>query len=339
MPTKPSLAVHIVTWNSVTHIPTCLGALAEQLQTDVNVMIVDNASVDGTVTWIEERYPQFHILRNTRNLGYCRGHNQALRLTESDFVLVMNPDVVLRPGWIERGITYLTTHPEAAAFGGKTLRYTYSNDELKEVVPSGIIDSTGLVVYRNRHTVDRGSGMEDRGQWDEPGEVFGLSGALVLYRRAALESIRWRDEYFDNDIFAYKDDLDLSWRLQRLGWTVWYDPQATALHYRQVKGVSATSDRLIAKNHRSRSRFNTFYSYRNHWLVLVKNETWSTFWRDWPWIIIYEIKKAIWLLVTGQPVFNAARSSAQRWSIMRQKAAMIRHQAKRSSLATRQWFL
>lgn len=330
----------MVTWNSITHIPTSLEALlgssvAERLTT----MIVDNASVDGTVPWLEERYPQIHLLRNTRNLGYCRAQNQALRLTESDYVLAINPDVVVTPEWIQRGLDWLSAHPDYGSYGGKTLRFSYTSDELKEVVHSGIIDSTGLRVQRSRHTVDRGAGEQDAGQFDSPGDVFGFSGAIVLYRRRALDSILWRDECFDADIFAYKDDLDISWRLQRRGWKAYYDPSAVAYHYRQIKGISATSDKLIAKNHRSRSKFNSYYSYRNHWLVLMKNETWSTLWRDFPWIFFYEFKKFVFLTLTGQPSFAALRSAFALWPLMRQKAKMIRHQAQRSSLDIRQqWF-
>jgi GT2 family glycosyltransferase len=339
MPSEHRVSIHIVSWNSITHIPTCLDALSTQVTPEMSVMIVDNASVDGTVPWIEEHYPHFHLLRNTRNLGYCRGHNQAIRLTKSDYILFLNPDVIIGDGWIERGVAYLDAHPDVGAFGGKIVRYGYSSDELKEVVQSGIIDSTGLAVSRSRHTVDRGSGQSDTGQFDTPGEVFGFSGACVLYRRSALDQVAWKDEYLDNDLFAYKDDLDLSWRLQRFGWHSWYDPLAQAQHFRQVKGTSATSDRLIAKNHRSRTRFNSYFSYRNHWLVLLKNETWSTWWRDWPWILFYELKKFLFLTLTGQPSFAALGSAWKLWPLMRQKAAMLNHQATQSSLTVRRWFI
>ena len=302
-------------------------------------MIVDNASVDGTVRWIEEHYPQFHMLRNTRNVGYCRAHNQALRLTSSDYVLVLNPDVVLVGDWLQQAMTYLDAHEKAGSFGGKLLRFSYTSDELKEMVISPIIDSAGLQVNRNRHTVDRGSGQPDTGQFDSAEAIFGFSGACVMYRRSALDSVRWRDEFFDNDIFAYKDDLDISWRLQRMGWTAWYEPQAIAYHYRSIKGTSQTSDLLVARNYRSRSRFNSYYSYRNHWLVLFKNETWSTVWRDLPWIVIYEVKKFVFLTFTGRPSVAALISAFRLRTAMRKKAALMKHQSKRSALEVRQWFI
>ncbi len=323
----------------MTHIAACLDAVAKQLTPEMQVMIVDNASIDGTVPWIAEHYPQFHLLRNTRNWHYCRSHNQALRLTSSEFVLVLNPDVILGDNWIQRGLEFLKHDATASSFGGKTLRFSYTIDDMKDVVPSDIIDSCGLLVRRNRHTTDRGSGETDHGQYDTAGKVFGFSGACVMYRRSALESVTYLDEVFDNDIFAYKDDLDLSWRLQRMGWNAWYDPRAVARHYRGIKGVSATSDRLIAKNHRSRTRLNSYYSYRNHYLVLMKNERWSTLWRDMLWMKVYEVKKFVFLTFTRQPSINAILDAIRLWPKMRRKAKVINHQAKRSALEVRRWFI
>ncbi len=337
--TEPSrVSVHMVTWNSRTHLPASLPALMAQHYRPMDVMIVDNGSVDGTVTWLEEHYPQLHVLRNTRNLGFCRAHNQALRLTDAPYVLLLNPDVVLEPDWLQRGINFLESHPTYGSFGGKLRRFNYSPDELKEVQTSDVIDSTGLQAHRSRHVVDRGSGESDRRQYDQAGDVFGHSGACGLFRRSALESIRFHDEYLDDDFFAYKDDIDLAWRLQRRGWLSWYDPLALGWHHRHIQGLSSTSDRLIARHHRTRDRFNSFYSYRNHWLCLIKNERWSSGWRDAPWIIVYEAKKIVYLL-WQQP--QALSGLAGAWRLhrrMKAKAKLIDRHAKQTPLDIRQHF-
>lgn len=337
--TDPTVGIHIVTWNSLTHLSGCLESVMNQSRPATSVMVVDNASVDGTVTWLEEHYPHVHLLRNTRNVGFCRAHNQALRLSHDEYVLILNPDVILDQQWLDRAIAFLVSHPAYGSFGGKTLRYSYSSDELKEVQYSGIIDSTGLRLLRSRHAIDRGSGEEDHGQYDHDGEVFGFSGACVLFRRAALEGIRWRDEYLDESIFAYKDDIDLAWRLQLCGWPGWYDHAALAYHHRHLRGVSAASDLLLAKNHRGRSAFLNFYSYRNQWLILLKHETWSTFWRDGLWITLYEFKKTMYYLVTQPSVVRGLFQALRLWPQMRQKGRLLRRQAARSPLAVRQWFV
>ncbi len=338
MPDHPRVSVHIVTWNSRTHIAACLDSLVNQTYQPIEILIVDNGSVDGTVKWLEEHYPHIHLLRNTRNLGFCRAQNQAIRITDTNFVLVLNPDAILDPGWIERGVQYLQQHQDFGSFGGKILRFSYTADELKEVVKSDTLDSAGLQVQRSRHAFDRGSGQTDQGQFDQAGEIFGHSGACTLYRRTALESLRFHNEYMDEEFFAYKDDVDMAWRLQRLGWKSWYDPLARTYHHRHIRGQSATSDILIARNHQSRERFNTYYSFRNHWLLLEKNERWSTFWRDAIWIGSYELKKAAFLLVTHP---SSLRGGFRAWGLsraMRQKAALVDRHAKRSALEIRQQF-
>lgn len=339
MTTKPAVALHLVSWNSRQHLPGALASIITQAYQPLNVLLIDNASVDGTMAWLNERYPQFHVLRNTRNLGFARAHNQGILLTDAPYIVMMNPDVILAPDWVARGVEYLETHPEVGSFGGKLLRFDYSNDELREVQFSGIIDSTGLVGNRARHFIDRGSGEEDQGQYDQPEPVFGFSGALVMYRRTALESVRYNDEYIDDDFFAYKDDTDLAWRMQRLGWTAWYDPTAIAHHHRTIKGVSAATDRLIARNHRSRSMMNSYYSYRNHWLMLQKNERWSTIWRDWPWMAWYEIKKSIYLLWRRPAALRAWREILRLRRAMKKKAQMLDQHARATPLEVRRWFV
>ena len=336
---KTRVAIIIVSWNGLTHLPSCLESVVAQRFRNFSTLVVDNGSADGTVAWLQEQYPHVHLLRNTRNIGFCRANNQGIRLVDSDYILLLNQDAVLTPEWLERGVQWLDAHPDAGAWGGKLLRFSYDQEELKSIRISDIIDSTGLAGNRSRHFYSRGSGQPDTGQYHQSGEVFGLDGACILIRRSALESVRFKNEYLDEDFFAYKDDVDLCWRLRRMGWSIWYDGQALAYHHRSIRGQSAISDKLVALNHRSRNRFNSYHSYRNHWLMLMKNESWSSVWRDLPWIVWYECKKFIFLLFTT-PSSLRGLTDAWRWrGKMKAKAAVIRHQAKRTPLEVRQWFL
>lgn len=331
--------MHLVSWNSRHHLPACLQSIMTQEYQPLELLVIDNASIDGSEVWLREYYPQVHMLRNTRNLGFARAHNQGLLLTDAPYVVMVNPDIILRPDWVARAVAFLEDHPEVGSYGGKILRFDYTADELREVRFSGIIDTTGLIANRARHFSDRGSGENDNGQYDQPEPVFGFSGALVMYRRSALENLRYRDEYIDDDFFAYKDDADLSWRLQRHGWVAWYDPKSIAHHHRTIKGQSATTDRLIAKNHQRRSALNSYYSYRNHWLMLIKNERRETLWPDLLWIGWYEMKKFIFLLFR-QPQALRAWSEILRLSpTMRKKSTALDRRAKRTPREVRQWFL
>ena len=334
--TSTKVSVHIVTWNSNVHLRTCFHALDEQTSKEWSLMVVDNASLDGTVKWLHEHYPATPVLKNTRNLGFSRAHNQAILLTQSAYILVMNPDIVLEPEWIARAVTWMDEHPEFGAIGGKTLRYTYSNDELNEVQQSGIIDSTGIKMLRSRHVIDRGTGQSDVGQFEVGEDVFGLSGACVMFRRQALEQARYKDEYFDDNFFAYKEDVDLAWRLQRLGWRARYESSLRAFHHRHIRGVAASSDALIARNHRSRTSHMSYLSYRNHWLMLLKNERWATFWRDGLYIVWYELKKSIFLLFVSPTALRGLGDVLRLQRLMKKKATLLDHRATVTTLAVRQ---
>lgn len=194
-------------------------------------------------------------------------------------------------------------------------------------------------MWRSRHAIDRGAGQSDAGQYEVGGDVFGISGACLMIRRQALEDIRFKDEYFDDTFFAYKEDIDVAWRLQRRGWKAWYEPSLRAFHHRHIKGITAASDVLIARNHRSRSSHMSYLSYRNHWLMLLKNERWTTWWRDGLWILWYEWKKFCFMLFTSPSSIRAIPDALRLSRLMRQKAAVIDCQATVPALTVRQSFL
>jgi len=315
-----NVTIQIVTWNSVRHLRACFAALEAQTYKQFSIMVVDNASMDGTVMWLREHVPHIPIVQNTRNLGYSRAHNQAILLTKSQYVLVLNPDVILEPTWLQETVTFLETHKEYGSAGGKSLRFTYSPDELKEVQKSGIIDSAGLVVRRSRYCTDRGAGQSDAGQFSVDENVFGLSGSCALYRRSALESVRFGDEYFDDTFFAYKEDVDLAWRLQHHGWKSRFLRLAVAYHHREIQGVASSQDVAIAKNHRRRTTYMTYLSLRNHWLMLRKNEHRDTFWPDAYRIVWHEGKKIGWILLTRPQALRAVIDALRLFRLMAKKA-------------------
>jgi len=338
-PELPAVDIHLVSWNSLTHLPSCFESFRHQTHRPISVMVVDNGSVDGTVDWIQENQPHISLLRNTRNLGFSQAHNQALRITTAPYVLVVNPDIYLAPDWLSRGVQFLQQHPSYASYGGKLLRYSYSSDELKEIVKTDIIDSAGLDGNRARHFHDRGSGQPDRGQFNQSGQVFGLSGACVLLRRRALESITAQHEYYDEDIFAYKEDVDLAWRLQRLGWLAHYDANNIAYHFRTIQGQSQRGNLVLARHYRQRASWQARLSYRNHWLLHAKHEQRATWWRDGWWIGWYECKKFIYLLCRQPTALRGFTQALKLWPRFRIKAQWLNQQSHRTALEiSYQWF-
>lgn len=287
--------VQIVTWNSINYIGECLDALAEQTFTDFSLLVIDNRSNDQTVKFVRDSYPTAAVLENLKNTGYAKANNQGLRLAKSEYVLVMNPDVVLEPDFLETLIKFADEHPEAGSFCGKTFRLHSQmlddhNDEsgLRESIQTDIIDSTGLIIHKSRKEENRGEGQTDTGQFERAEEVFGASGACVLYRLEAIQDVMIKNEAFDQDFFAYKEDVDLAWRLRLYGWQSWYNPASIAYHHRGLASAGKEMKKVI-KHRKKVSKFLRALSFRNHKLTLIKNDQWINVFLALPWVLGREI--------------------------------------------------
>lgn len=177
--------------------------------------------------------------------------------------------------------------------GGKLYKYNFKNDH-----KTNFIDTAGLFCYSNRRIIDDGQGLPDKGQFNEEHEVFGISGACPIYRKKALEDIKVFGEYFDNDFFMYKEDIDVSWRLRLRDWSCWYLPTAVAHHGRGTGVLKRFSHIEVLRNRRKLNKFQKYYSFKNQRLMQFKNEYIRGFLADFFPIIWREI------LICGYAVFR-----------------------------------
>ncbi len=356
------VVISIVAWNSMKYLPEALASLDTQTYRDFTLVIVDNASSDGVEEFVRGNHPRAGLIRNTKNLGFARAHNQAIAYAKARIApergdilaLVMNPDAVLEPTFLEEAVRSMTLHPEAGSVSGKLLRMKHSADELSNGGEKTFtVDSAGLRIRKTRRMDDRGAGEQDGTDYDRGREIFGPSGALGLYRLSALESVAYpvggptqpgqlavegREEYFDEDFFAYKEDLDLAWRLRLAGWTSWYEPRAVAYHYRTARGRDRASYLSLGRNRRNRSPLVKFLSYRNSWLVLMKNDQLRNQLIDLPRIAWYETGKFIYALILEPRTLKAVPSALALWPKMRRKRAHIMRTARTSAKEIRKWF-
>jgi GT2 family glycosyltransferase len=224
------VSVLIVTWNSAAYLEPCFASLARQEHRDLEVVVVDNASTDETRDVLRLREPAWRVIYNSENVGFAAGQNQAISAASGEWLLCLNPDVVLDAGFIARLVGSGATHPEAGSLCGKLLRWNPGGAPQR----SRIIDSTGIYFTRNLRHLDRGSEESDAGQYDRPQWVFGATGAAVLFRRSFVDAVAVEGQLFDEDFFAYREDADLAWRAQLMGWKCLYDPAAVAWHVRRV---------------------------------------------------------------------------------------------------------
>ena len=267
---QPLVSVTIVTWNSGKDILNCLASVRKQDYPRVEIIIVDNASDDTTIRLVEEHFPDVPIIRNQVNKGFSSGQNQAINASSGDFILLLNPDVVLSEDYVSLMVKAAEIHPSIGMVTGKLWRYN------KKSGP--IIDTTGIILTRNNRHLDRGFDTVDKGQYDGPSLVFGVSGCCAFFKREMLEDIAFEGEYLDEDFFAYREDVDLAWRAQWRGWKVLYIPQARGFHTRRVHPENRNELPPLINYHSSKNRF--LLRIKNQPLKLMLRFIVPTTWRD-----------------------------------------------------------
>ncbi|MFQ5458258.1 MAG: glycosyltransferase family 2 protein, partial [Myxococcota bacterium] len=211
----PPVTASVIAWNDRAHLVRCLAALKAQTHSPVRVIVVDNASVDGSADAAAEACPEAIIIRNDRNLGYAGAHNLAFARSKDPCFLVLNADVCLAPDYVARLVDALARDEGLGSVSGKLLRAEGAGGSGPEIDSAGIgMDWRGR--FRDLHT-----GAPDAAG-PSGGEVFGVCGAAAMYRRAAIldavPAAGGGGRPFDSTFFAYYEDADLAWALRRRGW-------------------------------------------------------------------------------------------------------------------------
>jgi GT2 family glycosyltransferase len=288
------VSINIVTWNGEKYIENCLRSVMNQTFQDYTIIIIDNGSSDQTLELINERYPHLKIIKHRENHGFAKGHNQAVHWTKSDYVLVLNQDIVLDPDYLQHAVALLDSNKLIGSVAGKLYR-------LQDGAKTKYIDSLGLKVMKNFRVVELGAGEVDEGQSSVREEVFGISGAAAIYRRKALEEVQYQQEYFDELFFAYKEDVDIAFRLRLAGWQSWMDPEAIAYHDRTVGAEHNKETKIqVMKSRKRKSKFANFHSYRNHLYFLQKCVP-----KLYPQVFFYEFAKFFYILLLEPSTLRA----------------------------------
>ncbi|PIE34627.1 hypothetical protein CSA56_07215 [candidate division KSB3 bacterium] len=312
--TPQSVSVIIVNWNGAQYLHSCLSSLLQQRHSPLEVLIVDNASDDESHQIVESFCEQQSALpirwmQNAHNHGFCRGNNQGISQAVGEFILLLNADVALEADFISTLLSVMRTDPSIGISLGKLV--SAYNDT--------IIDSTGITIAKNRRARDRGQGEPDRGQYASREEVFGASGAACLCRRSMLEEIKYPasicsskngDEYLDELFFAYKEDIDLSWRARLFGWKCVYEPDAVGRHYRNW---------AVGKR-RQIPKFVRQHSLKNRYLMLLKNECRETLVPYLPHILWFECVSMLYIVIREPYLLSVIPTIAGMWpEIMRKR--------------------
>jgi GT2 family glycosyltransferase len=253
------VSVTIVTYNSGRFIKRCLESALAQKYENLEIIVVDNNSTDGTIDILEPFEDRCRIVYNEENIGFAAAQNQAIALSTAEWVLTLNPDVLLLQGFIEALVNAGNLDPKVGTVCGKLLTMTAVFDFPEEP----LVDSTGIYFTPNLRHLDRGSLQVDNGHFRNYEYVFGATAAAALYRREMVDDIAVGGEFFDADFFAYREDADVAWRSQLMGWKCLYAPYAKGYHVRKA----------LPGNRRALPPEINMHSVKNRFLLRLKNIT------------------------------------------------------------------
>ncbi len=260
------VSVTIVTYNSGRFIKRCLESVLAQRYANKEVIVVDNASTDGTVDILEQFEDRCRIVYNDENIGFAAAQNQAICLGRGDWALTLNPDVLLLPNFIQALVEAGQIDPKIGAVCGKLLTILATFD----LPDKPLVDSTGIYFTPMLRHLDRGSQEVDNGHYLKHEYVFGATAAAALYRRRMIDDVSLDDEFFDPDFFVYREDADVAWRAQLFGWKCVYTPHARGYHVRNV----------LPGNRRALPPEINMHSVKNRFLMRIKNMTGDLYWRN-----------------------------------------------------------
>ena len=233
------------------------------------IIIVDNENDPEFMEEMKKR-SKVRVIAYQGNLGFSKANNVGIQQSNSRYIFTLNADVFLTSGYIEQCISFLEDHDQYSSIQGKLLLERTPN----------LIDSAGNALAKVRLAYNRFHGDSDRNI--PSGDVFGVCAAAAIYRRTSLEAVRWQNEYYDNDFFAYLEDVDLDWRLRLKGFRAYFLNTATALHIREVS---------------TQNSYRLTQALRNRLFLILKNDNSSQ-------VAFNLILAPVMMLCTPHPIAN-----------------------------------
>jgi GT2 family glycosyltransferase len=249
--TAPVVSVTIVTFNGAEHIVRCLDSVFSQEYAPLEVIVVDNGSSDDSPRLLRESNHPIRAIFNPDNRGFCAAQNQAIAAAQGEWVLCLNPDTKLHPQLIAELVKAGGMHERIGIVCPKILRL---NPDAPDQ-PAHLFDSAGMYITPQLRHHDRGSQQPDEGQYDQPELVFGYTGAIVLFRRTMISDVSIHGQFMDEDFHFYREDADLSWRAQLMGWNCLYWPAAVGFHIRRVFEHNRAALPSVINMHSTKNRF------------------------------------------------------------------------------------
>lgn len=266
-----SVSIIVVNWNGRHHLKLCLPALLAQTYANFEVILVDNGSTDGSQTFVQNHFPDVCLISLPENVGFASGNNVGIRASAADYIATINNDTKVDPNWLTALVETAEANPSVGMCAAKLL--FWDRPEL--------INSAGICLDRAGIAWDRLGGRPNPSTKEPPLPVFGASGGAALYRRAMLDQIG----LFDEDFFAYLEDVDLAWRARLAGWECLYVDTAVIFHRHSATAIEG-------------SPFKNKLLGRNKIWTIFKNYPWPLLLLYFPAISLYDLGSVAVALLT-----------------------------------------
>lgn len=341
------LSINLVTYNGAKYLPFLFDSLKKQTFKEWTIFVIDNNSSDNSVEILKKELnnlfvqannaEQFSLVEKKENVGFASAHNQLFQQTKAEYFLVLNQDVKLELDCLKKLVNFLETNKQVASVSPRLMRW----DKEK------IIDSLGLKINPNRRVVERLAGKT----WSEfdkktiekmrikQTEVFGVSATCVLYRHKAIEKVAYhKKQMFDNSYFAYKEDVDLAYRLQQAKFKSFVLLDCVAYHDRSAVAGNDLTNKQAFKNKKNQPELIKYYSYKNHLATLYKNEYWQNVIIDLPWIVWYELKKFFYFLLFDRAVLKGLLELWKSRGNLKQKRRLVKENRQINWKKMRKWW-
>lgn len=246
----PKVAIAILNYNGIHLLQKYLPVIAEH-HAHQDIYIIDNASKDESIKWIQQHYPEIHIIQNKENYGFAKGYNEGLKHIEADYYVLMNNDIRTTAHWLEPIIEWMEKNESAAVCMPKLLDDTHPEKFEYAGACGGFIDMLGYPFCRGRIFL---SVENDEQQYDEISEIFWATGACMVIK----SKVFWEAGGFDEDFFAHMEEIDLCWRIKNIGYKIYVYPFSKVYHL-----GGGTLHKIKPQK--------TYLNFRNSLLTLLKN--------------------------------------------------------------------
>lgn len=258
----PKVVLVIVTWNHSKTVADTIESVYRQTFKNFTLVVHDNNSTDGTIEVLKryENYPNFVLSASDLNEGFCGGNNLIISKYDFDYLLLVNPDIIMYPDYLENALSTFKSDPSIGAVCGLLIQ--------SEVV-NPVIDSAGMSLMKDRRFCLNFHGKKLGDVSIKSGFVHGLDGALPLFKREAVDQLLLNGYFFNPLFFSHKEDWDISWRMLLFGWKIYFNADAIAIHPRGFK----------PNNIKERGKINPkvkYDAFKNQFiLILINDDKWN----------------------------------------------------------------